>query len=413
VKKQIIETRLKYYQTLSDLEKQQKLVDSLNRQIVDTRTLEDVGAISPGSTAGLEKQRNEKLAQIVTLNAQLDGILADLARVIGVPSVTREQMPPLNVNAPPNSSTTQALVQSQPTVRSQYRPTWLEKDEPVDVSTITQRLIDQSGWLKSVPVKGKDGTLTWVNANEITYDQFKDIDMPELERVYAELLKTGQGSPQAMQQIAQILYLNTVRQSAGASGEIRLQFNPLMLLGIVANPLLALFNIVGSFTHDQTNEREVVLTRQQVEDAMMDTLKLGDEQTRRIELNTQRLVGDGYGSTNQEAKTKLQVLRSSADIYFAIQQEVKNGLRSADTKDPNSYGGVNMYEAYRNLVEALYEFNGVTFKYLALRTELATLSGQNLDDLSKIYDDLFNPTGGSGIGVVTPPVPGIPIPTDI
>ncbi|MCA2925626.1 MAG: TolC family protein, partial [Microcystis sp. M020S1] len=49
VKKQIIETRLKYYQTLSDLEKQQKLVDSLNRQIVDTRTLEDVGAISPGS----------------------------------------------------------------------------------------------------------------------------------------------------------------------------------------------------------------------------------------------------------------------------------------------------------------------------------------------------------------------------
>lgn len=413
VKKQIIDTRLKYYQTLSDLEKQQKLVDSLNRQIVDTRTLEDVGAISPGSTAGLEKQRNEKLAQIVTLNAQLDGILADLARVIGVPSVTREQMPPLNVNAPPNSSTTQALVQSQPTVRSQYRPTWLEKDEPVDVSTITQRLIDQSGWLKSVPVKGKDGTLTWVNANEITYDQFKDIDMPELERVYAELLKTGQGSPQAMQQIAQILYLNTVRQSAGASGEIRLQFNPLMLLGIVANPLLALFNIVGSFTHDQTNEREVVLTRQQVEDAMMDTLKLGDEQTRRIELNTQRLVGDGYGSTNQEANTKLQVLRSSADIYFAIQQEVKNGLRSADTKDPNSYGGVNMYEAYRNLVEALYEFNGVTFKYLALRTELATLSGQNLDDLSKIYDGLFNPTGGSGIGVVTPPVPGIPISTDI
>ena len=414
VKKQIIDTRLKYYQTLSDLEKQQKLVDSLNRQIVDTRTLEDVGAISPGSTAGLEKQRNEKLAQIVTLNAQLDGILADLARVIGVPSVTREQMPPLNVNAPPNFSTTQALVQSQPTVRSQYRPTWLEKDEPVDVSTITQRLIGQSGWLKSVPVKGKDGTLTWVNANEITYDQFKDIDMPELERVYAELLKTGQGSPQAMQQIAQILYLDTVRQSAGASGEIRLQFNPLMLLGIVANPLLALFNIVGSFTHDQTNEREVVLTRQQVEDAMMDTLKLGDEQTRRIELNTQRLVGDGDGSTNQEAKTKLQVLRSSADIYFAIQQEVKNGLRSADTKDPNSYGGVNMYEAYRNLVEALYEFNGVTFKYLALRTELATLSGQNLDDLSKIYyDGLFNPTGGSGIGVVTPPVPGIPIPTEI
>lgn len=303
-------------------------------------------------------------------------------------------------------------MQSQPMVRSQYRPTWLKKDEPVDVSTITQKLIDQSGWLKSVPVKGKDGTLTWVNANEITYDQFKDIDMPELERVYAELLKTGQGSPQAMQQIAQILYLDTVRQSAGASGEIRLQFNPLMLLGIVANPLLALFNIVGSFTHDQTNEREVVLTRQQLEDAMMDTLKLGDEQTRRIELNTQLLVGDGASSTKQAAKTKLQDLRTKANTYFAIQREVKNGLRSADTRD-NSYGGANMYEAYRNLVEALYEFNGVTFKYLALRTELATLSGQNLDDLSKIYDDLFNPTGGSGIGVVTPPVPGIPISTDI
>lgn len=415
VKKQILDLHTEYYKVLSDLEKQQKLVDSLNREIADMKKLENAGAVGSGSFVALEKLRDEKERQIVLLNAQLETVLSNLARTVGVEEISRDQMPPLTQFAPTDFSTPQALLNSQPKLTVEYQPGSEKTGEATPPKILTpaeigEKLVNDSGWLQTVPVKGKDNQIIWVNANEFTLEQIRNLDLDELQRIYETMVRNGSGNTQAALQIAQILYLASVRDGAGKSGEFRIQFNPMVLIGIVANPLLGLLSLAGGFSRDQTNEREVRERQIALDREIINTLKMGDQQIREIQEITNRYAGQGLGSTWKESYTQLKVAENAAETYYAIKNEVRLGNRSAITKDSNSYGGLNLYEAYRNLVEALYELEGVTLKYLLGRTRLATLSGQDLDDLIKIYDNinLYNPNGTPGTtGVVVPPPPGM------